>query len=462
MMDFSQTLAQAAEKLILIEKPIKIISHIDTDGITSASMLVRTLQKLDKNFSLSFVKQLSHKILSQLKQENYSIYIFLDLGSANIQEIKDNLKEKQIFILDHHLFQNIENDFTHINPHLFGNNNELEISGSGIVYLLSKTINLENKDLSYLAIIGAIGDMQEKKGFLGLNNEILQDSIDSNKIEVSIGLRIFGSYTRSLYKLLQYSTDPYIPGITGNEEATLKFLENLKIDKEKKLFELSEEETKSLVTAIILQRLGSESSPEDVLGKIYLLKDEPEDSLIKDCREFSTLLNSCGRLNKPSLGVGACLNDSNTKQKSLLLLNDYKKELINSLNWFYQNRNSSSIIEKENLVIINAEDNIRDTIIGTITSIISKSNLYKEGTILISLAHTLEEDTKISVRAVGKNNINLKEILSKITEKLNCKAGGHVNAAGSIIPQEKEQEFINLSQKILLENFIKHLFFYKK
>ena len=456
-MDFSQTLAQAAEKLILIEKPIKIISHIDTDGITSASILVRTLQKLDKNFSLSFVKQLSHKILFQLKQENYSIYIFLDLGSANIQEIKDNLKEKQIFILDHHLFQNIENDFIHINPHLFGINNELEISGSGIVYFLSKTINLENKNLSHLAIIGAIGDMQERKGFLGLNNEILQDSIDSNKIEVSTGLRMFGSYTRPLYKLLQYSTDPYIPGITGNEESTLKFLENLKINKEKKLFELDEEETKSLVTAIILQRLGSESSPEDVLGKIYLLKDEPEDSLIKDCREFSTLLNSCGRLNKPSLGVGACLNDSNTKQKALLLLNDYKKELINSLNWFYQSRNSPSIIEKENLVIINAEDNIRDTIIGTITSIISKSNLYKEGTILISLAHTLEEDTKISIRAVGKNNINLKEILSKITEKLNCKAGGHVNAAGSIIPQEKEQEFINLAQQILLENFIKPL-----
>ena len=133
------------------------------------------------------------------------------------------------------------------------------------------------------------------------------------------------------------------------------------------------------------------------------------------------------------------------------------KELINSLNWFHQNRNSSSIIEKENLVIINAEDNVRDTIIGTITSIISKSNLYNEGTILISLAHTLEEDTKISIRSVGKNNLNLKEILSNIVEKLNCKAGGHVNAAGSIIPQEKEQEFINLAQKILLENFIKPL-----
>lgn len=449
MMDLSQELKSASQKIASLNKTVKIISHIDADGITSAAILIKTLQKLNIKFSLSFVKQLTIKLLNQLKREDYQNYIFLDLGSGNLNEINSVLKDKNIFVFDHHLPQQIETNFTHINPHLFGNDGGIEISGAGVIYLLSKTINIENKELSYLAIIGAIGDMQERKGFTGLNKEILQDAIDSNKIEIKIGLRMFGSYTRPLYKLLQYSTDPYIPGITGNEESTLEFLENLKINKEKKLFELSEEEIKSLVTAIILQRLGSEESPEDVLGNIYLLKNEQEDSIIKDAREFSTLLNSCGRLNKPSLGIGACLNDLNIKQKAISLLNDYKRELINALNWFYQNRNSSLIIEKQNLVIINAEDNIKDTIIGTITSIISKSNLYPKGTIIISLAHTLEEDTKISIRAVS-NNKNLKEILSKIVKQLNCEAGGHINAAGSIIPQEKEQEFISLAQQQII------------
>ncbi len=447
-MEFSQELKSASEKIILLNKPVKIISHLDADGITSAAILAKTLQQLNIKFSLSIVKQLSLNILHQLKKEDYSNYIFLDLGSGNLQEIDSLLKDKKIFIFDHHLPQKFSANFTHINPHLFGKDGDTEISGSGIAYLLSKTVNPENKNLSYLALIGAIGDLQEKNGFTGLNKAILQDAIDSDKIEVKIGLRMFGSQTKPLYKILQYSTDPYIPGITGNEEAALQFLEKLNLDKNKKLFELSKEEIKSLVTAIILQRLGSETQPEDVLGSIYLLKDELDNSPTKDAREFSTLLNSCGRLNKASIGIGVCLNDKNSKQKAISLSNDYKKEIISSLNWFYQNRNSKSVIEKPNLVIINAEDNIKDTLIGTVTSIVSKSNLYQQGTILISLAHTLDEDTKISIRSAGYSKVNLKEFLNKIVENFNCKAGGHFNAAGSIISQEKEQEFIDIAKTL--------------
>jgi len=448
-MELSTALKSASEKIIKLDKPIKIISHIDADGITAAAILIKTLKNLNLKFSLSIIRNLTDDFLQQLKKENYSNYIFLDLGSGNLQQINNILKNKNIFIFDHHIPQEGNFNLTHVNPHLFGFDGSKELSGAGITYLLSKTIDEKNKSLAYLAIIGAIGDMQEKQGFLGLNKIILQDALDSNKIEIITGLRMFGSQTRQLYKILQYSTDPYIPGITGNETSTLEFLKKLNLNKNKKLFELTQEETKTLVTAIILQRLGSEDTPEDVLGNIYLLKEEQDNSPTKDLKEFSTLLNSCGRLGKYSLGIGTCLNDENSKEKAIELLHDYKKEIITSLNWFYKNRKSPYIIEKENLTIINAEDNIRDTIIGTITSIISKSNLYPEKTILLSLAHTLDADTKISIRISGfkKNSINLKETLNNIVKKFDCKAGGHLNAAGSIIPQEKEQEFIELAQK---------------
>ena len=107
-MELSQALKSASEKIISLEKPVKIVSHIDTDGITSASILIKTLQKLNIKFSLSFVKQLTIKILNQLKKEDYPIYIFLDLGSGNLNEINSILQEKQIFIFDHHLPQETE------------------------------------------------------------------------------------------------------------------------------------------------------------------------------------------------------------------------------------------------------------------------------------------------------------------------------------------------------------------
>ncbi len=311
--------------------------------------------------------------------------------------------------------------------------------------------------MAFLAIIGAIGDVQETKdGFIGINKEILEDAISSGNLEVKRGLRMFGSQTKPLYKVLQYSTDPYIPGITGNSDASIELLSQLKINHTKKLIHLSEEEIKNLVAAIIVKRMGSEAEPEDVLGNIYILKDKEEPSPTRDLKEFSTLLNSCGRLNKPSLGIGTCLNDQKSYDLALNLLIKYKGELIESLNWFFRNRNSKEVIESQGLTIINAEDNIKDTLIGTVTSMISKSNIYQPETILISLAHTLDNNTKISIRVSGfkSSKVDLKNILETITKKIGYPTGGHKFAAGSIIPQEKEQEFIKIALENLTENFI--------
>ncbi len=454
MDSFLNSIKEAAQTFSKIKTPIRVISHLDADGLSSASIMVKALKRLDKKFVLSIVKQISPQLLSELKKENYEVYIFLDTGSGNLNDINKHLKNRIIFILDHHKPEEAETKFIHINPHLHGIDGNKEVSGAGIAYLFSRELSIENKDLAYLALLGATGDSQEsKKGFTGLNKEILEDALSSGKIEIKIGLRMFGLQTRPLYKVLEYSTNPYIPGITGNEQAAIDFLKGINIDPTRKLIHLSEDELKNLVASIIIKRMGSEAEPEDVLGNIYLLKDHKEESPTKDLKEFSTLLNSCGRLNKPSLGIGTCLNDKKSYEAAINLLSEYKKEIIDSLNWFYKNKESPLVIESQDLVIINAEHNIRDTIIGTVASMVSKSNLYKPGTIIISMAHTLDANTKISIRVSGHkpNNIDLREILAKITEKIGYSAGGHAFAAGSLIPQEKEQEFISAA----LETFKK-------
>lgn len=444
-----QEIKQEAEKFREAKGTTRIISHLDADGLSSAAIMIKALKRLNKKFSLTIVKQLSKEVLSQFKTESYENFIFVDLGSGNIEDIKEKINSKNIIILDHHQPQQTENNFIHLNPILFGLEGNKDVSGAGLAYLFAKYLDEKNKDLSPLALVGAIGDNQEDKGFISINKIILEDA--KQYLEITTGLRMFGAQTKPLYKILQYSTDPYIPGITGNEQASIRFLQELKLDPEKKLIHLNHEEMKRLVTSIILQRLGSEENPDDVLGPIYLLKSEPEESPTRDLKEFSTLLNSCGRLNKPSLGIAACMQDKNLKQAAINVLNDYKKELIASLNWFYKNK--EKIIELEKLVIINAEDNIKDTIIGTLASMIAKSNTYPENTIIISLAHSLDNQTKISIRCSGykqdnKNNINLKEILNSVTSKLGYESGGHKNAAGSIIPQDKEQEFVELAKSL--------------
>ena len=446
MHSFLEKIKQEAEELKASDSAVRIISHLDADGLSSAAILTKAFKRLNKKFALTIVKQLSPNILSQFRAESYETFLFVDLGSGNLEDIKEAINAKKVIILDHHQPQHIENSFSHLNPILFDLDGNKDVSGAGLAYLFAKFLDEKNKDLSTIALIGAIGDNQESKGFTSLNNLILEDA--KPYLEIRTELRMFGTQTRPLYKTLQYSTDPYIPGITGSEQASREFLQGLNLDPEKKLIHLDNEEMKKLVTSIILQRLGSEDNPEDVLGPIYLLKSEQEESPTRDLREFSTLLNSCGRLNRPSLGIAACIQDNKLKQAAINTLNDYKKELIASLNWFYNNK--ERVIELENLVIINAEDNIKDTLIGTLTSMKAKFNIYPENTILISLAHSADEKTKISIRCSGYKNqeLNLKEILNSITSKVGCEAGGHRNAAGALIPQEKELEFIELAKAL--------------
>ena len=446
MQSFLQRIKQEAEKFKKSDYPVRVISHLDADGLSAAAIITKALKRLNRKFTLTIVRQLSQNTLKQFKSESYETFLFVDLGSGNIQDIKEAINSKNILILDHHQPQEIENSFVHLNPILFGLDGNSDVSGAGLAYMFAKSLDEENRDLSTIALIGAIGDNQEKKGFSSINSLILDDA--KPFLEIATGLRMFGTQTKPLYKILQYSTDPYIPGITGDEQAAIKFLQELKLDPEKKLIHLDKEEMKTLVTSIILQRLGSEENPEDVLGPIYLLKSEQEESPTKDLKEFATLLNSCGRLNKPSLGIAACLQNQKLKPAAINVLNDYKKEIISSLKWFYNNKDK--VIELENLVIINAEENIKDTLIGTLSSMIAKSNLYPENTIIISLAHSLDDKTKISIRCSGyrSNDINLKEMLDSVTSKIGCQAGGHRNAAGSLIPQEKEQEFIELAKSL--------------
>ncbi len=454
-MEFLESVENAVKEFNNLEKrTVRIIGHLDADGISSTSILISALKRENIKFNVSIIKQVDQNILDELKKEEYSTIFFVDLGSGNLDMIEKTLNNKTIFVLDHHKPEDVKTNLIHVNPHLYNIDGDIELSGAGVVYFFVRKLNEKNKDLAYLAVIGAIGDMQESKGFIGLNNEVLKDAIQSRKIEVKDGLRMFGMQTKPIHKVLEYSTDPYVPGVTGNEKGAIRFLEEIGIDlrengKYKKLIHLNQDDTKKLVTGIILRRLGSEDKPEDVLGPIYLLTNEEEENPTKDAREFATLLNACGRLNKPSLGIGTCLENASIKAKAINLLIDYKKEIINSLNWFYSHRNTGDIIEKKGYIIINAEDNIRDTLIGTLASIISKSNLYINGTIILALAHTLEEDTKVSARICGNSNIDVREIINDILKVTGGIGGGHKGAGGCLILQEKEEEFIKTAEKIL-------------
>src|SRR4030042_5869372 len=98
------------------DEPIYLVSHFDTDGITSAAIFIKTLKGLSKQFSVKILKSLTNEEIENFPEDK--TIILLDLGSNYLKELS-KLKNK-VFIIDNHEIKNqIPAENTKIiNPHL--------------------------------------------------------------------------------------------------------------------------------------------------------------------------------------------------------------------------------------------------------------------------------------------------------------------------------------------------------
>ena len=441
-----EAINQLAKEFLKTNKPVRIISHHDTDGITSAAILATTFKRLDKKFSIKIVKNLEKETIEQeLKRqhEKKEIIIFSDLASGSLDYFQE--LQEPIFILDHHEInkEKLNDKIKIINPHLFGLGESC--TGAGICYLFSKSISQENKDLSKLAIIGMIGDRHESD-ISKINQQIINDV---EELTIKKGLVIYPA-TRPLRRALEWSTSPYIQGVTGNSLGVLELLREANIPPTKSLMELSDQEMSSLVTAVMIRK-ANQKEKENIIGNLYILKFFNRK---EDVREISVLINACSRLGFSDIAISYCLENEKAKSLAQDIYTKYKQELVSGL------RVAEKIkkIKGNGFVIINAKDSIKDAIVGTICSMLSSSMNYEEGTILIGMAYN-KDKVKVSARIAGRNGRNLKEVLEKTIINLKLKypditaeVGGHQFAAGCLLEKEKEEEFIQaLKQNLEIE-----------
>jgi len=433
--EFAEKFLEKTEK-----KDILVISHFDTDGITSAAIFGKCLKKLDKNFSFKIVKSLDEQTINELPKTK--VLVFLDLGSGSLEDISKIKNE--VFIIDHHEIQknfNYPENMNIINPHLI-ENCEL-ISGSCVSYLVSKELAKRDTESANLAIVGMVGDMMERD-INRLVNEILKDA----GATIKKGLLLYPS-TRPLNKALEYCSNPYIPGITGNSFGACDLLREAGIEFTKKgyksLIELEEDEMQKLVTALAL-RFPNQDAISGLIGNLFLIKFFNK---IEDARELSALINACSRMGSSETALLFCMGNKNAKEQAEKIYIKYKQSIINALNQI----NSNPKIEGKQYVIMNAQDRIQDTIIGTIASILSMSSIYEEGKIIITMAYN-QDKIKVSSRISGRRNVteggrNLKDMMDSITELIGGESGGHRFAAGCVISKDKEEAFIELIKKKL-------------
>jgi single-stranded DNA-specific DHH superfamily exonuclease len=138
------------------------------------------------------------------------------------------------------------------------------------------------------------------------------------------------------------------------------------------------------------------------------------------------------------------MESAKAKKKVELMHTKYKQVIVSGLKFISE----SEKIIGNGFVIINAKENIKDTVIGTMAGILSNSSVYEEGTIIVTMAY-YDDKIKISARNAG-NGRNVRDVLTRVIEQVGGgEVGGHSAAAGCMISKEKENEFITCLKKHL-------------
>ncbi len=452
---FQEQIKRVAEKLSE-EDNILIVSHHDADGITACAIMVDLLHKLGKDVEFRVIKQLDSININKVKNSDRTV-VFTDMGSGQLDMLMEHRdKIGNFYVIDHHPPAGRYD--MQVNPHFFGYDGGRDVSGAGLAYFVAKALG--HKEMAHLAIVGAVGDMQDSDGRLhSLNRIILDDGIKQGTMKVKHDLRLFGRQSRALPRMLMYASDPVLPGLVGNEASSVSFLEDLGIDLRRESGELKSyvdltiDERRELTSALYILLLDA-GTPEYIIqgmiGEVYTLLKERKRTELRDAKEFATLLNSCGRQEVPEVGVKVCLGDRDKGWKNAKdTLQHYRKKLREGLEFLSTLKKK----EMENFYYFDAEGRIEESIIGVIAGMGYGARKFPPDKPVLALADDRDNPDmlKVSSRAnrdLVRKGIHLGRAMNENSQLVGGEGGGHDIAAGARIPRERRDEFLALVDKM--------------
>lgn len=466
-----EAVAQEIAERLRAARFVKIVTHIDTDGITGGAIASEALARAGIEHEVAFAKKLDEEGLTAIKREGPPLVWFVDLGAGMLHAMHGI----DAVITDHHVpterevpkafrgdllrFAESADRVLMLNPHLENEGSDVA-SGAGCAYAVARALDPKNKDLAAIAIVGAVGDMQEQefRRLEGYNRTILEDGVEAGVLRAETDLRLFGRETRPAYKMLQYATDPWIPRLSGNEEACIAFLLEQGIDLKsgehwRSWSDFDRGEKARVVSALVthmLERGCGVKEAERLIGEAYTLVREPAGSPTRDAKEFGTLMNACGRYDEPEVGYRVCRGDRDEYlAKALRLLRGHREYLVESMETILE----AGIREMDAIQYFHAGDKIRDTVVGIAASMALNQNGASKDLPIIAFANA-EDGIKVSGRAARDlvtKGLNLAAIMQAASKAVGGQGGGHHGAAGATIPPGTEAKFLEIADRMVRE-----------
>lgn len=437
---------------------IAVVTHIDADGITSGSIIATALARMGAKYTVRTVSDMNPSVIERMKAEDHEFYIVTDLGGGMAAQFRKALGDKWV-VIDHHQIPEEEmltDDAGQVmNAWKFGIDGGIEIPAGGMAYMVASALDRKNRDLSCIAVVSAVGDRQDqgdKRSFVGLNKEILETAKSAGIVSVDLDIMLTGRETRPLHEALAFTSFPFIEGLTWNRDNCYTILKNagmkLKDNGRWRVpAEFSQEEKSAILDAIAkFVATANKSSPgviDDLIGYVYTLAGEDKRSQLRDAREFATLLNACGRIGKPGVGVAICMGDRNAMLTAGEEINmQYRTTLRNYISTIFSEK--WRVTDDGTSAFVNGDGLVAQDMLGAVSSLLSGSPTLAGRLVF---ARTLADDgaykfsSRKSLGCSSKANLGL--VMRHCAESVKGTGGGHAAAAGCRIPSTSLEPFIS-------------------
>ncbi|WP_400208506.1 DHHA1 domain-containing protein [Candidatus Methanomassiliicoccus intestinalis] len=415
---------------------IRVISHYDADGISAAAILCAVLHRAGKSFQISMVKGLTDEIIAA--SDDAELLVLSDMGSANLEALEK--LHCRVVVLDHHKPLRDSEKVIHVNPHLSGIDGMTSACGASVCMLLAVNTEERNWDLLPIAFGGIAGDRQTIKGLSGINLWLFEEGLKRGLIEAIPGSLIPPG---KLVDALTASTEPYVIGFSGDQEAVKTFLAEAGVPAEQDSLKLNEELRMKLSSLLALKLIAQGTAletMEEVVRDRYYFK-----AVNLEAETMASLLNACGRSGQESMGVALALGDPSAMTAAQELRNEYNFTVISSLNELV----STGITKLNHLQYFHNDKSGLSGILCGIT--MQYFGDPDKATIAFS-----ESEDKIKISSRGtfpllESGVDLAEALRLVAAEVGGFGGGHRIAAGATIPLGEEQRFLELLDAKLAE-----------
>ncbi|MCS7118300.1 MAG: DHH family phosphoesterase [Thaumarchaeota archaeon] len=442
---------------------VLVVGHNDADALSALGIISGTAAKMDCPFTAISIQRIE-ELLEDESREEFDVIVLVDMGSGYLNAISEKVR-RPIFVLDHHKPIDVRpaEHVVHVNPHLFGIDGSTMVSASGVAYLVAKGISDEASDYAPVAVVGALGDLQDKdhgRRLIGLNELLVNEAVAAGLMSVTEDLILYGRSFKPVHETIASTNSPFLPGLSGDETASLNLVLSAGIEVRvgeswKTLADLKPEEKARLLEAIAshLMRAGAPSKLlGELTGHVYELLREDPGSPLRDAREFATLLNACGKGGRAWVGIGIAMGVRGAVlEEAVSILEEYRRSISRVMSMVLSER----FVDRSfpNVVVLRGGTEIDPRQVSSIASILSSSNLLPPDKPLVAVA---QDGTRVKVSARASNELvdlglDLGDVMRSAAERVGGRGGGHKMAAGAELTVDSAEPFLREVDRIVGE-----------